>query len=490
MISQRPLKAFLTNGDQRKVALTLGAALAMIGALIGLMLALIGPIYTGILLIALAVGIWVIAGLENALWSMIAIVMLLPYATLPFKVVITPSFLDLAMGAVFFLYLMQWMTGERRRLAATPIHPLIILFMLLTIFSFIAGMRHAGLTSNGIRKFAEMLLSMGLALILVDILRTPDQIRRFVLVIVLAGAAAATLGIVLWLLPDELTERLLMRLAVIGYPGGGIVQYIEQNPELSERAISTSVNPNSFGGVLTVVAALAAPQLITRYPITGKRWHAVPILLVLVVCLLLTFSRGAMTAFGAALVFISVLRYRRALIVLALIALALLVLPWTQAYIQHFIEGVQGQDLAMQMRFGEIKDALILLQRYPLLGVGFLGTPDIDLYIDVSSMYFLLTSTMGLLGLSAFLALIASLFAYAWQARPHLEAFPSLPPIWLGLMAGLVAALVTGLGDHYFFNPEFFHVATILWTIIGLILATTRIALQERDRQLRDARTR
>ncbi|MBN1310817.1 MAG: O-antigen ligase family protein [Anaerolineae bacterium] len=478
MIHQHPFQDFLAGGDRRKVALILGAALALIGTLLGLTLALIGPIYTGIVLLAIAGALWVMAGLENALWSMIAIVMLLPFATLPFKVVITPSFLDLAIGAVYFLYLMQWMTGERRRLAATPIHALIILFMILAVFSFIAGLRYAGLTSNGIRKFAEMLLSMGIALILVDILRTPEQIRRFVLIIILAGAATATLGIALWLLPDELAERILMTLSRIGYPNSGIIQYIEQNPELSERAISTSVNPNSFGGTLVVVAGLAAPQMITQHPITGKRWHALPILLVLVVCLLLTFSRGALVAFGAALVFISLLRYRRAILMLALIALALLLLPWSQAYVQRFIEGIQGQDLATQMRFGEIKDALILIGRYPLLGVGFSGAPDIDIYLSVSSMYLLLTANMGLLGLAVFLVLIGSLFAYSWQARPYLEAFPGLLPIWLGLMAGLIGALVTGLGDHYFFNPEFHHVATLLWTIVGLLLATTRITIE------------
>ncbi|MBN1428771.1 MAG: O-antigen ligase family protein [Anaerolineae bacterium] len=487
MIKEHPLQAFLAGGDHRKVALMLGTALAIIGGVLGLALAVIGPIYTGILLIALAAAIWVMAGLENALWSMIAVVLLLPFATLPFKVVITPSFLDLAMGAVYFLYLMQWMTGERRRLATTPIHAFIILFMLLAVFSFIAGLRHAGLTPNGIRKFAEMLLSMGTSLILVDILRTPEQIRRFVLVIILAGAATATLGIVLWLLPDLSAERILMALSRIGYPNSGVIQYIEQNPELSERAISTSVNPNSFGGTLVVVAALAAPQIVTHYPITGKRWHTIPILLALVVCLLLTFSRGAMVAFGAALVFISVLRYRRALLVLMVIALLLLVLPWTQAYVQRFIEGIQGQDLAMKMRFGEIKDALILIGRYPLLGVGFSGVPDIDIYLSVSSMYLLMTANMGLLGLAVFVILIISLFVYAWQARPHLEAFLGLPAIWLGLMAGLVGALVTGLGDHYFFNPEFHHVATLLWVIIGLLLATTRLALDEKERQRRAA---
>jgi hypothetical protein len=47
--------------------------------------------------------------------------------------------------------------------------------------------------------------------------------------------------------------------------------------------------------------------------------------------------------------------------------------------------------------------------------------------------------------------------------------------LWLGLGAALISILVSGIFDHYFFNLEFFHASTMLWTVIGLILATTRI---------------
>ena len=470
---------FITRSDRRIVALALGLALALIAGLVGLSLALIGPVYTAVLLIALAAAVWMLAGLENALWSVMAIVALLPFATLPFKIVLTPTFLDMAMGAVFFLYLMQWMTGERRRLATTPVHPLIVLFIVLSIFSFVAGLRYAGLTSSVLRRFAELVLTMTFSMMLVDVLRTPEQLRRFVLVIILLGTAAAIIGIVQWLLPDLLAERILVRLSVIGYPDGGVIQYIEQNPELPERAIGTSVNPNSLGGFLVMIGALVAPQLTTRYPLTGKRWHAIPIMAVLVGCLVLTFSRGSMLAFGAALVFIAALRYRKLLIVLIVIGLVLALLPWSQPYIERFAEGFQGADLATQMRFGEYRDALTLITRYPLLGVGFAGTPDIDIYLGVANVYLTIASNMGLLGLGAFLILMVAVFLYAWRARPHLSELAGFYPIWLGLLAGLVGALVNGIFDHYFFNLEFQHAVTIFWTFVGLTLATTRIVLQE-----------
>lgn len=477
MTEIHPLPNLIEVSDQRLWPIVTGIAAAILAAVIGLSLAVVGPIYTVALLIALTGAIWVMWRLENAVWAVLGIIALLPFGALPFKVVITPTLLDLALGAALFLYLSQWMFRERRQLATTPIHMLLILFILLAIFSFIAGLRYSGLAINVMRKFAEFVLSVGFVLVLVDILRTPDQLRRMTTVILLTGALAAMLGIVLWMIPDSLADRVLARLAIVGYPDAGVIQYIEQNPELGERAIGTSVNPNSLGGFLVMVAALATPQLLSRYPVTGKRWHVMLILLLLVGCLVLTFSRGSMLAFVAASLFIAALRYRRALAILAVIALTLFILPWSQAYIARFMSGFQGEDLATQMRFGEYTDALTLVSRYPLFGVGFTGAPDIDIYLGVSSVYLLIAENMGLLGLAAFLVLMAAVIVYGLSARHAAEQIPGLAAIWLGLLAALISALVNGIGDHYFFNLEFQHAVLIFWICVGMSLAATRIAL-------------
>ncbi len=474
----QPLQIKYLNASPASRALTVGASLALAATLVGGLLAVIGPLYTTIALVALGCTIWATARLEHSVWSVLGVIALLPFATLPVKIVLTPTFLDLALAAVFGIYLAQWITRERRQLLTTPVHVFVILFMILSLFSFVAGLRYAGLTSNVARKFAELLLSMVFCLVLVDIIRTPTQLRQVIIILLIVGTIAATIGIVLWVLPDQIAETALSKLAVVGYPNSGIIQYVEQNPELPERAISTSVNPNSLGGFLVMVAALAAPQIMTRFPSTGKRWHAFVLLAPLVGCLVLTFSRGSMAAFGVALLFSAALRYRRLLLILLIIGLIILILPWSQPYVQRFAEGLQGADLATQMRFGEYTDALTLVARYPWLGVGFSGTPDIDTYLGVASVYLTIAENMGLIGLAAFSVLMIAVFSYAWQARPFLARIRGLHPIWLGLMAGLVGALVGGLADHYFFNLEFQHAITIFWIFVGLLLAATRIALE------------
>jgi len=174
---------------------------------------------------------------------------------------------------------------------------------------------------------------------------------------------------------------------------------------------------------------------------------------------------------------LGVLRYRKILPVVALAVLALLLLPQTQDYVVHFSQGLQQEDLATQMRLGEYKDALTLISRYPIFGVGFTGSPDIDTYIGVSNVYLLIAQQMGLVGVAAFLLVMLALFGFAWGARGVVKTRPALEPMWWGLHTAIAGALVGGLFDHYFFNLDFHHSVVFFWLFVGLAASATRLAL-------------
>ena len=170
-----------------------------------------------------------------------------------------------------------------------------------------------------------------------------------------------------------------------------------------------------------------------------------------------------------------------------------------RAYIARFVEGFQGTDLATQMRFGEYKDALILIGRYPIFGVGFAGAPDVDVYLAVASVYFTIAGRMGLFGLLAFFGVVGAVFAYAFRYRHVFHPVRSgalqrgpggeerakaldyerRDAVWLGLHAALVGALVAGVFDHYLFNMDFHHAVTIFWMVLGLAVASTRLGVAD-----------
>ncbi len=99
-------------------------------------------------------------------------------------------------------------------------------------------------------------------------------------------------------MPDATAERTLIRLARIGYPNGGVIRYINDNPAEAERAIGTWVDPNALGGFLAVTAAMIAPQLFARKPVLRWRWLAWGVLGAVGLALLLTHSRASMLAFA------------------------------------------------------------------------------------------------------------------------------------------------------------------------------------------------
>lgn len=457
--------------------LLIGLMAALLALLGGLVLAFGGPLAGIALILAGVAGLVVLRNIEMGFWGVIIVVCLLPFATVPVDIGLTPTFLDLALGSVIGIWALGLVTGRQRTITTSPITIPLIVFIIVAIFAFVFGLSNGPLTSNLLRHFAELLLSIGFVIIVIDYCKTWVTLERLVKIFLLAGAVASILGILLWLVPDELANTFLNALQRIGYPGGWVIRYIEDNPALGERAIGTSVDPNSFGGLLLIIGALAGPQLVAKRPLFNR-----PITLAIVgsifVCLVLTFSRSAMLGLAAGWGFVAVARYRRLMPYMGIIALLILFLPITQDYVARFVEGIQGNDLATQMRFGEYTDALTLIGRNPIFGVGFAGSPDIDIYLGVASLYLTIAEHMGLVGLLAFFALLATVFGYAFFNRHIFEQNTRLDPVWLGLHAALVGGLVAGVLDHYLFNIDFHHAVTVFWLLIGLATAATHLGVR------------
>jgi len=482
MINLRTLQSSLQTSFQTSRRELLWAVLAGSlagGLLLGALLGFVGPILTVAALLGLAGGLWMLRSVVWGLTALLGIVVLLPFAVLPVNLGLQPTFLDMATLAVFAVWFMGTMAqAGTQRLRFPALAWPVSLFVGLIFLTFLAGLAHAGLDKNTLRRFLELALSILLYFVVVDGIRRRDQIEWLVRVLILAGTAAAVIGIVLYFLPQDWSIRLLSALRVVGYPAGSdVLRFIEDNPQLAQRAISTSVDPNVFGGLLILVTALTAPQLAARRPLF-PRWLVVPALTTMGVAMILTFSRGSMAGLLLALLIIGVVRYRRWVPLMILALVVILVLPQTQGYVQHFSQGVQGEDLATQMRFGEYKDAWILIRRYPLLGVGFVGTPDIDVYIGVSSVYLLMAEEMGLFGLGVFLATMGAFFGWIFNAL-HKSRKTGLEPILLGLGAALAGAMVGGLFDHYFFNLSFPHASTLFWFYLALGTATILVMEEE-----------
>ncbi len=455
------------------LAVLIGIGLAL---LLGWLIAAVGPVLATLILVALGVGLWGLIDIEVAYLGVIAIVTLLPFASFPFRVGFTPTFLDAAIALLFFAWLAPIVLAQHDFvLTSTPLDLPVLIFLLLAIGAFVAGLGHAAVTPYLVRHFGEVLLSIFSFYLIVNTVHTEARLERLVRFFLIAATAEAAIGIGLYFIPDDLAIRLLSMLGRVGYPtGAGVLRFIMDDPSQMQRATATSVDPNVLGSLLNLSLVLAVAQLYAERPIIRRR-YLLPMIALLALGLGLTISRGSMFGAAVAIAAVALVRYRKLLPWLALALFVILLLPQTQGLVQHFIAGVEGQDLSTKMRFGEYKDALILICRYPILGVGFAGAPDIDTYIGVSSVYLLIAEEMGLVGLGCFLFILALLFIRFWRRRGLASAYPRLEPLWYGLHAAIFGGLVGGVFDHYFFSLDFHHSVTIFWLMIGLATTATQL---------------
>lgn len=452
--------------------LILTLALAVVG---GLLLAEAGPLLAAAGVLALCLAIWMLRDIEVAYAGVIAVVCLLPFGSFPLDIGFTPTFLDAALGALFLAWLLQMPTRNGRQFVSTSLAGPVTLFLLLALLAFVLGLGHAPLTPYIVRHFAEILLSVLLFFLVINTVRDIGRLERIVRLLIVFASLEALLGIVLYAIPDEWAIRALSALGPFGYPTGpGVIWHIRDDPSLPQRATATSVHPNVLGSLLNLAIGLTVPQLLASHPVISRK-YLTPMLGTMVLCLGLSISRGSMVGVGAALVVVATLRYRKLWWPLLVTVALLLLLPQTQDLVAHFVAGLRGEDLATQMRFGEYKDALILIRRYPLLGVGFAGSPDVDTYLGVASVYLLIAEEMGLVGLSSFFLVIAVFFRRFWRGRRMVADNPQVEALWWGLHASVIGALVGGIFDHYFFNLDFHHSATLFWLVFGLATAATEM---------------
>jgi len=401
-----------------------------------------------------------------------ALIYLLPFGTVPvplggFRL----SFIDIALTLTLVAWLVRCAApgGWQLRLTPAAAGIAVLLGAMMTALLF----SQQAVSPEIFRFFLKAINSILLFFTLVNVLRTTADVTRFARVLLVVASTGALVALALYLLPEARATEALAALSRIGYPRGDrLLRFIADTETL--RAIGTAVDPNVLGGMLAVVLPLLVGQVVASRPVMDRRLLVAGTLLV-ATALALTYSRGAWFGAMVGVGYLAGVRYRRLWVLAVVVGILVLVSPPGQQLLDRFMSGVTFADRAAQMRLGEYKDALRLISAYPVLGVGFGAAPSLDLYVGSSSIYLLVASQMGLVGLGAFLTSMALVLRAAWTAQARLTD-PAMSGLLLGLTAGLLGALAAGLFDHYFFNLQFPHAIALLWLFAGLLMVVVQTA--------------
>jgi hypothetical protein len=193
-----------------------------------------------------------------------------------------------------------------------------------------------------LHNYAKFVLGVLLYFSLVNCVRARWQARLVLRGLIVSGGLAAGVALLLWAMGDALALRLLVSLGRLGYPTEGrVLRYVEDDPDGLERAIGLSVDPNSFGGMLALVLALSAAQLVAQKPLL-RRWLLGCIVGAMALALLLTFSRAALFGTVIAAAYLATVRYRRLWWVMGGAALVGALLLLGLGYAEAFADRVIG----------------------------------------------------------------------------------------------------------------------------------------------------
>jgi O-antigen ligase len=420
------------------------------------------------LLLGAAAALVMVADVRAALWATAGVVALLPFAVVPVHLGLTLTLLEVAALAAICTWLASVLLLRDRRIESGTVALWIVLFLAETAFAFLIGVTN-GYTTETFHDYGKFLLGVLLVFVIWNVMTGLDDARRFTAVLLSAGGAAAFIGLALYAGGASLTNRVLARLIPYGYPSDRIVRYIEDNPAKAMRLTSTSVDPNSFGGLLAVMVVLACAMVIARHR-SIPRILSVPVFGLCGLAALLTYSRGSWVGIAAGLAVLALLRYRWLILPAIALALPVAFLGFGANFVHRFWLGLTLQDPATKLRLREYQNALAIIRQHPFFGVGFGNAPSINEQTGVSSIYLSIAERVGLVGLTIFLIAVGVIFVKGFRAwRENRET--QRGELLLAYLAALFSALTVGVFDHYFFNITFPHMAALFWIICGMILA-------------------
>ena len=387
----------------------------------------------------------------------------LPYSTvnIGFRTTVSEALLMLVWAA----YLAHRMFSNM-----APLQPLLrterwlIALMLYSALPFIVGQLTITALGNGPINWIRWLFNLSILFLVPRMLNT-QQARENMIHAVLLG----TLLLLLLSIPVFLINRsaLAMIPVLTGLGYGGVDVLAESLTSLADRMGSPWMHPNVAGGAMALVVPLAFCIGMTRTGWPKRLGFAVAILGSL--GLLLTGSRGALVSLILVMMWMARKRvpFIGRVLMGGLIAGSLLLMFYPPLQ-ERLFTLFTNDDTSTAIRFLEYSHFPDAMAMFPL-GIGFKIDPPVPgaTLFGISNLWLNFVYKLGLPGMLLFIAVIGSWWR---ETRPE-HGFINLNPdnaVWLGTTTGLLAALTSGLFDHYFSFTSV--LIALFWLMIGINL--------------------
>lgn len=365
----------------------------------------------------------------------------------------------------FFSLIVRFGLNSAQKLKYAPVNKYLVLFCFVYLIAALTSVTVSGSLYSGL----IMILFVLFALAFDNSITSRRQIDFTVMLLVLVGTAVALYGLYQYFFYDPANAG----------------SWIDSDmfSDITNRVYSTLDNPNVLAEYLLLITPFAAACFLNGKKFWKKAFYLC-CLAAMIVCMVLTFSRGGYIGLIlAAAVFIVMLDARFILVgILALVALYF-VLP--QTIIERFASIGNMSDGSTSYRVFIWLGTIAMLKDYWLSGIGpgnaaFNSVYPAYGYNTISAphahnLYLQLMCDAGILGLILFLLIVFSYFRTAFTAFSSERDKPSRIYL-IAAVSAVSGFLLQGMTDYSFYNNR---VTLFFWVIIGLGAALTRRSKME-----------
>jgi len=439
----------------------------LLSLVFGVLVWLLPAVKVLVLLVGIA---GIVTIIRQPLWGLLLFTVLatfLPYSTVQIglRTTVSEALILLVWGSVLVQSLFNNLPPKPPLLRTERF---LVALMLFSAFPFIIGQLTVNAEGNGPVNWVRWLLNLSVLFLVPRLLNTPRAREQAVIGLLLGTLLMLLLSIPVFLKNGTATSMTPI-LERLGY--GGITVLGDSLSAMANRMGSPWMHPNVTGGAMALLMPLAFCFGLTRQGWPRMLGFAVAGLGA--VALLLSGSRGALLSLIVVLVWLARKRvpYTGRLLV-AGAAFGALLLMFSPPLQDRLLTIFSTNDASTSVRFDEYSHFPQAVAMFPF-GIGFKTEPPVPgtgLW-GISNLWLNFIYKLGIPGMLLFVTVI-----WSWwrETRPNQESIrlSADNALWLGTTAGLMAALLSGIFDHYFSFTQV--LIALFWLLLGLNLHEAR----------------
>lgn len=362
--------------------------------------------------------------------------------------------------ASFGSLLLAFVYDKKRKLRYFVIDKYIYFYAVAYLFSTMTSVARKGSLLGGLLSVSFMLF----AIVLMNAIETKKQLHTMVFFVICIGVLVSLYGFYQYLFPAKFS---------------GVWHDKEMFEDISFRVYSTLGNPNVLGEYLLLVIPLAF-----AYFLNSKAWLGKLFFLgccgAMMLCLVLTYSRGCYVGILIATAVFLVILDRRFLIlgVLGLLALPFILPP---TIINRFLSIGNMEDSSTSYRVFIWMGTIAMLKDYWLCGIG-PGTDAFNMvypayaYNSISAphshnLYLQIICDAGIIGFALFMAVLYQFYKGTFGALSR-EKDKKNRILIISAISAISGFLVQSLFDYTFYN---YRVMLLFWVVIAFGMIFTKL---------------